>query len=195
MKTTENYYCDKARLKELIIKYNTMNYNDDGSWLERYTKRMVTKKSNKTLSEDDFDCKIDFVERKRKQIQNTREHWANLTSLERTAYNEEFFKISEELSKNFVNIINGRINSYRLWQHPELHDIKQEALLALYKYVNRFDSDSDTSAFAYTTQIINNAFNLYLQQYNERNEKEVYGLDFYENLKGDNGNLAHEYEE
>lgn len=182
MKRETNEYCDKARLKELIHKYNRMNYNDDGKWLERYTKRMNTKKNNSSMSDDDFDCKIEFVERKRQQIQKTREYWANLTSVERSVYNEEFYKISEELTKNFVNIINGRINSYRLWQHPELNDIKQEALLALYKYINRYDSDSDTSAFAYTTQIVNNAFNLYLQDYNKHNENEVVVGDWYANM-------------
>ena len=40
----------------------------------------------------------------------------------------------------------------------------------------------NSSAFAFVTQLITNALNLYLSEMNERNEKEISGLDFYENL-------------
>lgn len=181
----KNYYCDKKVLRELLVKYNTMNYNDDGAWLEKYTGRMKAKHSKGSIDNDKLTNKLDFVTRKRKQIQETREHWDKLTPVERQEYLNEFNKVASELTKNFINIIDGRINSYRLWQHPELADIKQETILALYKYCNRFDSDSDTSPLAYITELVNNAFNLYLQHYNSRNEREISGLDWYENMGKD----------
>lgn len=175
-------YCNKEELKELLKKYNIMNYTDDGNWIDRYLQRMHTKKNKKALSDLKFDNALSFAERKRKQVQETRENWNNLTHEERMVYNSEFAKVTEELTNNFIKIIDGRIQSYRLWQHEDVEDIKQEALLALYKYVNRFDYDSNTSAFAYVTQIINNAFNLYLQKYNDHADKEICGLTFYDNM-------------
>ena len=54
--------------------------------------------------------------------------------------------------------------------------------MTLFTYINRYDETRNSSAFAFVTQLITNALNLYLSEMNERNEKEIAGLDFYENL-------------
>ena len=55
-------------------------------------------------------------------------------------------------------------------------------MMTLFMYINRYDETRNSSAFAFVTQLITNAINLYLNEMNEHNDKEISGLEFYENL-------------
>lgn len=108
-----------------------------------------------------------------------------MTPEERHEFNMEFEQVKKDICNAFIKVINGRIISFKLVQSPayeEIDDIRQEALMTLFTYINRYDETRNSSAFAFVTQLITNALNLYLSEMNERNEKEIAGLDFYENL-------------
>lgn len=178
-------YIKNAYLRELIIKFNRMNINDDGRWCEPYEKKMKNKFTKKTIEVDKFALSSDFIQRKRKQINDLHERYNAMTDEERRAFNAEFEKVKADICDAFMKVINGRIISYKLITsraYEEIDDIRQEALMSLFAYINRYDEERNTSAFAFVTQCISNAFNLYLGKMNLRHEKLVTGLDFYENL-------------
>ena len=66
--------------------------------------------------------------------------------------------------------------SYKIFDDD---DMKQDCMVALLKYVNRYDYRKDTSAFAYVSEIVTQAINLHLSR-----EKDA-RLD---------GNLVYEHE-
>ena len=83
----------------------------------------------------------------------------------------EFKKIKDELCEMVIKITNGRINSFRLRSQPKLiehiDDIIQDAVINVFRYINRFDEERGTSAFAYVTQLISNAIMLDLKKIEE----------------------------
>jgi DNA-directed RNA polymerase specialized sigma24 family protein len=88
----------------------------------------------------------------------------------------------------FLKIINGRINSFRLRSngslknHEDINDIVQDAFIAVMTYINRYNDELATSAFAYVTQLATNSILFSLNEIKEREQKMVTGLDFYDNL-------------
>lgn len=55
-------------------------------------------------------------------------------------------------------------------------------MFTLFTYINRYDAERNSSAFAFVTQLITNAILLDLNQMKERAEREIAGLDFYNNM-------------
>ena len=111
--------------------------------------------------------------------------WCDAYDEERRKFNAEFEIVKKDICDAFLKVINGRIISFKLIQTPayeDVNDIKQECMMTLFMYINRYDETRNSSAFAFVTQLITNAINLYLNEMNEHNEKEISGLDFYENL-------------
>lgn len=185
MKDKQEGYISNKYLRELIIKFNNMNINDTGGWCDAYERKLENKNNKHSIEEDKYILSKDFIIRKRAQIANLQERYKNFTDEERRKFNAEFEKVKVDICDAFMKVINGRIISYKLISTPaydEIDDIKQEALMTLFTYINRYDETRNSSAFAFTTQLISNALNLYLNEMNERNEREITGLDFYENL-------------
>lgn len=178
-------YIKNAYLRELIVKFNRMNINDTGEWCTPYEKKLENKYTKKTIEVDKYAVSKDFIQRKRQMIAALHDRYNAMTDEERRAFNAEFEQVKTDICDAFMKVINGRIISYKLITskaYEEIDDIRQEALMTLFTYINRYDEERNTSAFAFVTQLISNAINLYLGQMNERNEKEITGLDFYENL-------------
>ena len=178
-------YIKNAYLRELIVKFNRMNINDAGEWCTPYEKKLENKYTKKTIEVDKYAVSKDFIQRKRQMIAALHDRYNAMTDEERRAFNAEFEQVKTDICDAFMKVINGRIISYKLITskaYEEIDDIRQEALMTLFTYINRYDEERNTSAFAFVTQLISNAINLYLGQMNERNEKEITGLDFYENL-------------
>ena len=86
----------------------------------------------------------------------------------------------------FLKIINGRINSFRLRtsmrNFDDINDIVQDAFITVMTYINRYNDEQATSAFAYVTQLATNSILFSLNEIKEREEKMDTGLDFFENL-------------
>lgn len=105
---------------------------------------------------------------------------------ERRQYNINFTKLKNEMCEYFLKIINGRINSFRLRtsmrNFDDINDIVQDAFITVMTYINRYNDEQATSAFAYVTQLATNSILFSLNEIKEREEKMVTGLDFFENL-------------
>lgn len=105
---------------------------------------------------------------------------------ERRQYNIKFNKLKNEMCEYFLKIINGRINSFRLRtsmrNFDDINDIVQDAFITVMTYINRYNDEQATSAFAYVTQLATNSILFSLNEIKEREEKMVTGLDFFENL-------------
>lgn len=178
-------YISNKYLRELVVKFNKMNINDTGEWCDAYERKLENKNTKKSITEDKYEVSKEFIQRKRQEIKELHEHYNTMSAEERHKFNMEFEKVKKDICDAFIKVINGRIISFKLVQSPayeEIDDIRQEALMTLFTYINRYDETRNSSAFAFVTQLITNALNLYLSEMNERNEKEIAGLDFYENL-------------
>lgn len=178
-------YISNKYLRELVVKFNKMNINDTGEWCDAYERKLESKKNKKSITEDKYKVSKEFIQRKREEIKSLHERYNTMTFEERHKFNMEFEQVKKDICDAFIKVINGRIISFKLVQSPayeEIDDIRQEALMTLFTYINRYDETRNSSAFAFVTQLITNALNLYLSEMNERNKKEIAGLDFYENL-------------
>ena len=178
-------YISNKYLRELVVKFNKMNINDTGEWCDAYERKLENKNNKKSITEDKYEVSKEFIQRKREEIRALHERYNTMTPEERHKFNMEFEQVKKDICDAFIKVINGRIISFKLVQSPayeEIDDIRQEALMTLFTYINRYDETRNSSAFAFVTQLITNALNLYLSEMNERNEKEIAGLDFYENL-------------
>lgn len=183
-KNDEGYISNKY-LRELIIKFNHMNINDTGEWCDPYERKLENKKIKKTVTEDKYILAKSFIKRKREEIEELQHKYHNLSDEERRKFNAEFDALKAEICAAFLKVINGRIISFKLIQTPayeDVEDIRQECMMTLFLYINRYDETRNSSAFAFVTQLITNAINLYLNEMNEHKDKEISGLDFYENL-------------
>jgi hypothetical protein len=183
-KNDEGYISNKY-LRELIIKFNHMNINDTGEWCDPYERKLENKKLKKTVTEDKYILAKSFIKRKREEIEELQHKYRNLGDEERRKFNAEFDALKAEICDAFLKVINGRIISFKLIQTPayeDVEDIRQECMMTLFMYINRYDETRNSSAFAFVTQLITNAINLYLNEMNEHKDKEISGLDFYENL-------------
>ena len=183
-KNDEGYISNKY-LRELIIKFNHMNINDTGEWCDPYERKLENKKLKKTVTEDKYILAKSFIKRKREEIEELQKKYRNLSEEERRKFNAEFDVLKAEICDAFLKVINGRIISFKLIQTPayeDVEDIRQECMMTLFMYINRYDETRNSSAFAFVTQLITNAINLYLNEMNEHKDKEISGLDFYENL-------------
>ena len=179
-------YVNNAELKKLISRYNELNIDDTGEWISRYITKMNKKEDLKSITDEKFELSIDFIKNKRKQLNELHDKYSKMTDAEKICLQDELTAIRNLLFMHFNNIIDGRINSLRIKAKindlGEIHDIAYNALLAIFKYINRFDATRCTSAFSYVTQMANNSIIHDLNQWQDRKERMVTGLDYFENI-------------
>jgi hypothetical protein len=144
-KKSQNYV-DNSRLKELVTDYIISNPNDNGEWLERYEKTMTRKHGGK--NDQRLSDALDFVAF-RKELYSHPRPFAVYESTCR------------ELFPMLYKIIDGRMASYHIFDNE---DIRQDCMLALLKYLNRYDFRKATSVFAYVSEVVTQAINLHLQE-------------------------------
>lgn len=141
-------YVNNGELRELVIKYNDLNPHDDGVWLLKFERTMKTKGK--------WDKVKDWVEmRKKKYLAKDRKETA------------EFNRVSDRLFTHVYAITKGRVNCFPSIPSDEKEDLIQDCVLAVAQYINRYREDINSSAFAYITQIINNAIKLHMGQDND----------------------------
>jgi DNA-directed RNA polymerase specialized sigma subunit len=140
-------YVSNARLRELIIEYNDINPNDNGEWLDKFEKTMRTKGKYESVRT--------WIALRRQKYAQPRKH------------TPRFEKVSNELFKAIYKIAHGRIACFSGIPVDEREDLLQDCMLAVTQYINRYREDIESSAFAYTTQIINNAIKLHMGQDND----------------------------
>ena len=138
----ETDYVNNTELRELVIKYNDINPNDDGSWLDKYERTMEIKGK--------LDSVAPWIALRRQKYAKPRK------------YTPEFEKVSNKLFCAIKKIVEGRVACFNSIPIEEKEDLIQECLLTVLKYINRYREDLNTSAFAYITELINNGIKLYL---------------------------------
>lgn len=159
-----------------------------GSWCPSYLKRLENKHSNGKITDEKYETTKAFILRKVKAIDELQAKYNDMTDEERKAYRAKFDAVKCELSEYILKIIHGRINSFRLHSSDSLRDranlddIVQDAYIAVISYINRYNDELCTSAFAYVTQLVTNSILFSLSEIKKREHKFITGLDFYENL-------------
>lgn len=184
MKEKEGYISNEY-LRELIVKFNRMNIDDTGAWCQPYLSKLENKYKNNKIEEEKYQQSLDFITRKQQQIADLHKKYMEFSDEDRRHYNYEFDKLKAEICDAFMKVINGRIISFKLVTtkaYEDIEDIRQECLMTLFTYINRYDEERNSSAFAFVTQLITNAILLDLNQMKERAEREIAGLDFYNNM-------------
>lgn len=140
-------YVDNNKLRELVIRYNDLNPNDKGEWLDKFEKTMKTKGKLSELE--------DWIKLRRKKYSEKRE------------YTYEFENVSRQLFNYIYKIVRGRVACFPGIPVDEREDVIQDCILAVTQYINRYREDKDSSAFAYLTQIISNALKLHMGNDND----------------------------
>lgn len=178
-------YISNSYLRELIVKFNNMNFNDEGKWCPTYLAKLEKKLNTHKIDQDKYNDSKAFILKKMEKINALREkYYTKFTDEERRVFNAEFDKLKADICEAFCKVIDGRIISFKLIaskDKEDINDIKQDALFTLFTYINRYDEDRNTSAFAFVTQLITNSILYNLNQMKERSTREVQGLDFYNN--------------
>ena len=179
-------YVNNARLREVLIDYNNMNIHDDGEWCDGYKRRLKNKFSNNKIAEDKFDISKNFILQKKEKICNLQKDYENMSTEEKKSFDKKLNSLKEELSVYVIDIIKGRINSFMLHSTlqntDDIMDITQDADISVFKYLNRYNSNIKTSAFAYITQLATNSIIFSLNQIKERERICVTGIDYIENI-------------
>ena len=139
-------YVNNERLRELVILYNDLNPNENGQFLDKYESTMKTKGKYESVRS--------WIALRREKYSKPRK------------YTPEFEKVSNELFCAINKIVRGRVACFGIPQE-EKEDLIQECLLTVLKYINRYREDLKTSAFAYITELINNAISLYMGQFTD----------------------------
>ena len=179
-------YVNNARLREVLIDYNNMNIHDNGEWCDGYKRRLKNKFSNNKIAEDKFDISKNFILQKKEKICNLQKEYENMSTEEKKSFDKKLSSLKEELSVYVIDIIKGRINSFMLHSTlqntDDIMDITQDAYISVFKYLNRYNSNIKTSAFAYITQLATNSIIFSLNQIKERERICVTGIDYIENI-------------
>lgn len=179
-------YVNNKRLREVVNLYNSMNIHDKGEWCASYLTRLEHRKNNDKIDSQKFELGKEFIVNKVKTIEELQARYAAFTPEEKRQFDADFKKIKNELCDDFLLIINGRINSYRLrtsLRNPDdINDIIQDALICAFTYINRYDPARGSSAFAFITQIVSNSIILSVNQIKDREKRMVSGLDYFDNI-------------
>ena len=139
-------YVDNDRLREMIVRYNDTNPNETGEFLDKYESTMKKKGKYQQVK--------DWIRLRREKYAKERPH------------TPEFDRLAEELFASIDTIVRRRVACFVI-PESEKEDLIQECLLIILTYINRYREDIETSAFAYVTQLINNAVKLYMGQDND----------------------------
>lgn len=153
-------YVDNRELGRLVEDYIRSNPNDRGEWLDRYVNTVKSRNAGKPKK---IAAAEEFAQYRRGMYSGQRP-------------TEIYGQTCDKLIPILYKIIDGRMASYRIFGDE---DVRQDCMLALLKYMNRFDYRKGTSAFAYVSEIITQAINLHLN---------------YEKDSRLDGNLVYEHE-
>lgn len=197
-------YVDPDKLKNILIEYDRYNIEDDLSWVEKTNKRRDRnlEKANLLLAENENEKdnkkvknKIDIIDKDNKlfneYVKFSKQIKTDIVSklengeLTKAEYDDKFKKIKLELYLAVQEIVYrrlGQLGVYKTFDYDSAKDVISNVICYIIHYANRFNVLSTTSPFAYITQMANNAYYLEINKKNARNEQEVLGLDFLENV-------------
>ncbi|MBQ5472456.1 MAG: hypothetical protein IIT58_10725 [Treponema sp.] len=150
MARSKNNYCDKTELNALVTEWIHSTNSGNGDWLEKWKTAAETKAKGKKDKLDDiktfYDYRKALYEGPRNTMDPTRE--ARLWNLVQT-------------------IVKNRIHTFNFKCDEDREDAEQDAFIAVFKYLNRYDTNRGSSVFAYITELISNGILL-----NIKNDKD-----------------------
>lgn len=155
-----------------------------GSWLDGYLKRATNQYKSGKKKKEDYEKTVAFVEQFRIDTKEKFEKYNAMSDVEKRQYEQRFEKIRTELWIMFEKIARGRMAKMGLHVKyaDQLNDIAIDAVMSMFKYMNRYDRSRKTSAFAYMTEQAYNSIVASLNDINLRDTTFVTGLDFFENI-------------
>ena len=99
-------------------------------------------------------------------VEERTERIKNMTDDERKKFYAEVERRENKLFTDIYKVIDGRLQSYKLYASKpieDIEDVRQFAAIQTFKYLNRWDFRKNTSCFAYLTEVITQALNLWLK--------------------------------
>ena len=90
-------------------------------------------------------------------------------------------RVSEELGKVFLLLVDRFANRYNVRGYTYIDDMKSKALEFLLLYHKTFDYNKSKNAFSYLSQIVHNAFKQYIK--NEKKEASYKVINYNGNLE------------
>lgn len=146
MARTKNNYCNNEELNTLVTEWIHSTNSGNGAWLEKWKTRAETMAKGKKEKLDDlktfYDYRKALYSGPRNSMDPTRE--ARLWNLVQT-------------------IVKNRIHSFNFNCDEDREDAEQDAFIAVFKYLNRYDTNRGSSVFAYITELISNGILLNLK--------------------------------
>ena len=139
MAKSKNNYCDKTELLALVTEWIHSTNSGNGEWLDKW------KTAAETKAKGDRD-KLDY-------IQQFYDYRKALYEGPRNTMDA----LRERRLWNLVQlIVQNRIRTFNFRCDEDREDAEQDAFIAVFKYLNRYDTNRASSIFAYISELITN---------------------------------------
>lgn len=156
-------YCDKSKFRELIQTYQYLSDDVDDSWLDNY-KVILPKKDMTEEQLAKFKTnKENFIVWKKSQYEEKKKRLAKETEKQKSERHKTLRRIEDDLCEMVFKIIDGVLSTSSFFKvksdYDLMEDMRADAALVVWKYIDRFDSRKQ-NPFAYFTEVIKNSMNL-----------------------------------
>ena len=156
-------YCDKSKFKELIQMYQYLSDDIDDSWLDNYKVILP----NKNMTEEQLEKfkvnKENFIAWKKAQYEEKKKRLSNEKEENREERHRILRNVENDLCEMVFKIIDGVLSTSSFFKvksdYDLMEDMRSEAALIVWKYIDRFDSRKP-NPFAYFTEVVKNSMNL-----------------------------------
>lgn len=184
------YYINNEVLRNCIAQYNATNIYDKLEWVPKYVKKFDKQFSMGKITKEEHDKIAAFIKKKMETRTETFRKYDAMTDAEKIAFEHELEHTKTELYGYFQKIAKGRANSMYIQKDPNLdveerNDIIVDAIIAMFQYCSRYDTDRGTSTFCYMTEIATNSIRANINRIKRRKNILVTGCDFIDNMDGD----------
>jgi hypothetical protein len=139
MARSKNNYCNKEELNALVTEWIHSTNSGNGDWLEKWKTAAETKAKGKQYKLDDINKFFDY---RKKLYEGPRNAMDPLRE-------KRLWDIIQTIVKN-------RIRTFNFKSEEDREDAEQDAFIAVFKYLNRFDTNRGSSVFSYVTELITN---------------------------------------
>lgn len=138
------------------------------------------------LSDEKYNLAVEFVKARTNETKQKFDTFNSLSTEEQFKYKHKLKLLKDDLWFAFKKIVDGRIASlglHRTLKDPEnICDISADAIIAVFRYINRYDASRSSSAFAFVTQVAHNSIVASINAIKLRETTIITGLDFLDNI-------------
>lgn len=156
-------YCNKTELRDLIEQYQNLSDDIDDSWLDKY-KSIVPRRDMSEEALKKFKTnRENFRKWKREWYKAKKIRLGKETEAERIVRHFSLQDVETKLCNIVFRIIDGVLSTSSFFKVKAdkdlMDDMRAEAIIVVWKYLNRFDIRKP-NPFAYFTEVIKNSMNL-----------------------------------